>query len=129
LLPALIRKVHIAKKEAQAEIEVWGSGKPRREFMLSDDCAEALLHLMKTYLGEEPVNVGTGEDATVLELLETVARVVDHQVRFRLNTAMPDGMMRKLLDVSVLKALGWNPRHSLEQGISIAYKDYLERFA
>ena len=128
LVPALIRKVHIAKKEGRKEIEVWGSGKPRREFMLSDDCADALVHLMKHYSGAEPVNVGTGEDATILELAEAVSHALGWPVTFRLDPSKPDGMMRKVLDVSRLRDLGWSPRHTLGQGIGIAYKDFQERF-
>ncbi len=128
LVPALIRKVHLAKKEGRRDIEIWGSGKPRREFMLSDDCASALVHLMKVYSTEMPVNVGTGEDATILELAEAVANALDWRVEFRMDPSKPDGMMRKQLDVSTLKSLGWAPEHSLKQGIAIAYKDFLERY-
>lgn len=128
LLPALIRKVHEAKKSGSVEIEIWGSGRPRREFMLSDDCADALVHLMRYYNDETPVNVGTGEDATILEIAEAVSRVLDAKVTYRLDPGKPDGMMRKLLDVSKLRAMGWAPRHSLEQGIALAYKDFLRRY-
>lgn len=128
LIPALIRKVHIAIKEERNEIEVWGSGRPRREFMLSDDCADALVYLMENYSGDDPINVGTGEDATVLELAEMVAESIGKKVEVRLDASKPDGMMRKLLDVSKLRSQGWVPRHSLRQGIEIAYRDFLKRF-
>lgn len=128
LVPALIRKVHAAKKEGMKEIEVWGSGRPRREFMLSDDCASALVHMMKHYSAEQPVNVGTGEDATILELAEAVSSALGWKVGFKLDTSKPDGMMRKMLDVSQLKGMGWAPKHSLEAGIAIAYEDFLKRF-
>ena len=96
--------------------------------MLSDDCADALVHLMKNYSGMDPVNVGTGEDATILELAEAVSKALDWKVGFKLDPSKPDGMMRKVLDVSKLKEMGWSPRHSLERGIAVAYKDFQERF-
>lgn len=126
LLPALIRKIHTAKTEGRREIEVWGSGKPRREFMLSDDCADAMVHLMKTYSSEAPVNVGTGVDHTIIELAHMVAKVLEWQIEIRLDPSKPDGTMRKVVDVSRLKNLGWAPKHTLEQGIAVAYRDFLK---
>lgn len=125
LLPALIRKVHEAKAQGRREVPLWGSGRPRREFMSSDDCADALVFVMERYAGAEPINVGTGVDATVLELAETVARVLDADVTFALDPTKPDGMLRKLVDVSRLRDLGWTSRVSLEEGIRTAYADYL----
>ncbi|MCO5144078.1 MAG: GDP-L-fucose synthase [Oligoflexia bacterium] len=127
LLPALIRKAHIAKINKQTEIEIWGSGKPKREFMLSDDCASALVHLMNNYSGEEPINVGTGEDLSVFELAELTCKVIGLEAKIKTDPTKPDGMMRKLLDVSKLKALGWTSKISLESGIEIAYNDFLTK--
>lgn len=127
LLPALIRKIHTAKVKGTNLIEVWGSGTPRREFMLSDDCADALVFLMQNYSSADPVNVGTGEDRTILELAEAVAKVLGVQIEIRLDPTKPDGIMRKVLDVTRLKELGWVSRMSLEEGIQRAYEDFLQR--
>lgn len=125
LLPALIRKVHEAKRDGRREVPLWGSGRPRREFMLSDDCADALVFIMERHEGGAPLNVGTGRDATVLELAQAVARVLEADVGFVLDPTRPDGMMRKLLDISRLTALGWTSRVSLDDGIRATYADFL----
>lgn len=127
LLPALIRKVHEAKESGRREVPLWGSGRPRREFMSSDDCADALVFIMERYAGADPINVGTGVDASVLELAQTVARVLEADVTFVLDPTKPDGMMRKLLDVSRLRDLGWTSRVSLEDGIRVALDEFLGR--
>lgn len=125
LLPALIMKVHAAKVAARSEIQIWGTGRARREFMLSDDCADALVFLMQNYSGAEPINVGTGEDKTVLELAETVAGVLGARLALKTDPSKPDGMLRKVVDVSRLRELGWTSRVTLEEGIRIAYRDFL----
>jgi len=127
LLPALIMKAHAAKVAQRSEIEIWGTGRARREFMLSDDCADALVFLMQNYSGAEPVNVGTGEDKTVLELAETVARVLGARVALKTDPSKPDGMLRKVVDVSRLRELGWTSKITLEEGIAVAYRDLLAR--
>lgn len=127
LLPALLRKVHEAKVAGRREVQLWGSGRPRREFMLSDDCADALVFMLERYAGEAPLNVGTGVDETVLDLARTVARVLEADVTFTLDPTKPDGMMRKLLDVTRLRALGWTSRVSLEDGIRATLPDFLAR--
>ena len=124
LIPALIRKVHEAKINDQKSIEIWGSGKPRREFMLSDDCAEALVFLMESYSENEPINIGMGEDLSVLEIAQRVAKVLEVDLEFKLNPSKPDGMMRKLLNVERIQKLGWRPRTSFEDGIAIAYEQF-----
>ncbi|MFC1705404.1 GDP-L-fucose synthase family protein [Planctomycetota bacterium] len=129
VLPALIAKLHRAKAESLSSITIWGSGVPRREFMLSDDCADALVFLMDDYDGADPVNVGTGEDLSIVELAEAVARVVGVTVTMEFDSSKPDGVMRKVLDVSRLRALGWSSRVKLEDGIRIAYADYTGRVA
>jgi GDP-L-fucose synthase len=127
LLPSLIRKVHEAKKTGSGFIEIWGSGKPRREFLLSDECADALVFLMQNYSDPSPVNVGTGKDETVLALAQTVAEAIGVKLEFRLDPSKPDGTMRKVLDVSRLKELGWVSKIGLLSGIRIAYEDFLKK--
>lgn len=128
LLPALIHKIHLAKKNDQKKITLWGSGKPRREFMLSDDCADGLLFLMEHYSEERPVNMGTNKDHSVLELAQITAKVLDADVDFTFDTTQPDGMMKKLLDSSRINKLGWESKISIEEGIKIAYKDFLSKY-
>jgi GDP-L-fucose synthase len=125
LVPAMILKLHRLKQEGKNELEVWGSGKPRREFMLSDDCADGLLHLMLRYSDEAHINVGIGDDLSVVEIAETIASVLDMSVNIKLDSSKPDGMYRKVLDVSRMKALGWSSRVKLEQGVKITYESFL----
>ena len=139
VLPALIRKVHEAKAEGRSEVVIWGTGRPRRELLYSDDAADACIFLMKLpddevsrltdpRLEEPPlINIGCGEDLTILELAELVRRVVGYTGHFRCDTSKPDGTPRKLLSVERLRRLGWSPRVHLEQGIELAYRDYLDR--
>ncbi len=124
VMPALIRKVHEAR-EQQAEIVVWGTGTPRREFLFVDDCADACVHLMQRYSDDEHINVGSGEDITILELTRTVMRVLGYDGPIRHDTDKPDGTPRKLMDGSKLAALGWHPKVSLEQGIAHSYEAFL----
>lgn len=135
VLPALIRKVHEAKQRQAAEVSLWGSGTPRREFLYSDDMADACAHLMN--LDDEAlngilradtpplVNIGYGEDLSILELAELVRETLDYPGKFVLDPGKPDGMLRKLLDSSRLNALGWKARTSLREGIRLAYADFL----
>jgi GDP-L-fucose synthase len=125
VLPALLRKVHEAKEAGAAEVEVWGTGKPRREFLHVDDLADACLFLMQKYEGEGWVNVGWGRDETIAELAETILRVVGFQGSLRFDTSKPDGTPRKLLDTTRLTALGWSPRIRLEDGIRSTYEWFL----
>lgn len=124
LLPALIHKIHLAKQEGKGEITIWGTGKPRREFMLSDDCADALVFLMKTYDEAAPVNVGLGHDWSVTELAQAVARVMNAKLEFKYDVSQPDGTMRKMLDASRLTNMGWQPKYDLDQSIKIAIQDF-----
>ena len=126
VVPALIAKAHAARGSAEGEIVVWGSGTPRREFMYVDDLADALIFLLKPYSGEEHVNIGTGSDVTIRELAETVARVVGVSGKLRFDSSKPDGTPRKLLDSGKMKALGWSPTTSLEDGLSKTYQWFLE---
>lgn len=121
VLPALIRKAHEAKLSGAAELTIWGSGTPRREFLHVDDAADALVFLLKSYSGDQHVNVGSGTDVTILELAETVARVVGFTGRIVLDTSKPDGTPRKLMSGDKLARLGWQPRIELENGIRATY--------
>ena len=125
VVPALIRKMHEAKLAHAPEVEVWGSGRPRREFLHVDDLADACVHLLQHYSGMGHVNIGCGEDLTIAELAETVRRVVGFDGRLRFDPERPDGTPRKLLDVTRLGALGWQPRIGLEQGLEDAYRWFL----
>jgi GDP-L-fucose synthase len=129
VVPALIAKIHAAKTEGRGEVEIWGSGRPKREFLFVEDLADALVHLMVHYSDEPHVNVGTGSDVTIAELAETIARVVGWQGRFRYDASKPDGTPRKLLDVSKLTALGWRAKTPLEQGLAQAYGWYRDALA
>jgi GDP-L-fucose synthase len=127
VVPALIRKMHEAKTGGAAEVEIWGTGRPRREFLHVDDLADACVHLLKVYSGGLHINVGCGADQTIAELAEIIRRVVGFGGRLRFNSERPDGTPRKLLDTSRLTALGWRPRIALEQGLADAYRWYRER--
>ena len=129
VLPALIRKFHDAKAEGRAEVEVWGTGSPRREFLHVDDLADACLFLMRNYDAAQHINVGTGEDLTIRELAERVRDAVHPQAKLTFDAGKPDGAPRKLLDVSRLHALGWRHSIGLEEGIASAYRWFLENHA
>ncbi|GAB2473649.1 GDP-L-fucose synthase [Hymenobacter qilianensis] len=126
VLPALIRKFHEAKLQNTPEVEVWGTGTPRREFLHVDDLADACFHLLQTY--DEPglVNIGTGEDLSIRELAELVQRTVGYQGTIRFNTDYPDGTPRKLMDVSKLASKGWRYTIGLEEGIQAVYQDFMQ---
>ena len=109
VLPALLRRFHEAKESGAVEVVLWGSGRPRREFLYVDDLAEACLFLMERYEGEQPINIGWGRDQTIAELAETVSRIVGFSGVLQYDAAKPDGTPRKLLDTSRLTALGWTP--------------------
>jgi GDP-L-fucose synthase len=125
VLPALLRKVHEAKEAGAAEVEVWGTGKPRREFLHVDDLADACLFLMQKYDGDGWVNVGWGRDETIAELADTIRRVVGFTGVLRFDTSKPDGTPRKLLDTTRLTELGWSPKIALEAGIRSTYEWFL----
>jgi GDP-L-fucose synthase len=125
VLPALIAKAHAAKTEGKSDLEVWGTGKPRREFLYVADAADALVHLMQHYSGPEQVNIGTGRDISIGELAQLVSDIVGFEGGLRFRSDRPDGTPRKLLDVSRLKALGWQESTSLKDGIKRTYEWYL----
>lgn len=126
VLPALIRKFHEAKLARSAQVEIWGTGKPRREFLHVDDLADACLFLMQGFSDEKLVNVGWGVDISIAELAALVARSVGFTGALTFNTSMPDGTLRKLLEVSRLSALGWKPRISLDNGVAQTYAWFLQ---
>ncbi|MEO6096591.1 MAG: GDP-L-fucose synthase [Fibrobacteria bacterium] len=125
VLPALIRKVHEAKINKQPSFVVWGTGSPKREFLYVDDLAEACVFLMKEYLHDETINVGSGQEVTIKELALRIKAAVGYEGELVFDASKPDGTPRKLLDVTRLKELGWQPKVNLEQGIALAYKDFL----
>ena len=129
VLPALIRKFHDAKLESRAEVPIWGTGSPRREFLHVDDLADACVYLMRRYDAAEHVNVGTGEDLTIRELAELVREIVHPQAQLAFDASKPDGAPRKLLDVSRLHALGWRHKIALREGIASSYRWFLENHA
>lgn len=126
VLPALMRKIHEAKEQGAPSVEIWGTGKPRREFMYVDDMADACVFLMERYDGMEHVNIGTGEDISIRELAEIICDVVGYRGELQYNTDMPDGTPRKLLDVSRLHEMGWRHITELTEGIRKSYQLYLE---
>ena len=127
--PALIAKMHRAKVEGAREVEIWGSGRPKREFLHVDDLADACIHLLKTYSGELHVNVGTGVDLSIAELASMIKSIVGFDGELVYNSERPDGTPRKLLDISRLNAMGWQPKIGLEEGLRSAYQWYREEIA
>jgi GDP-L-fucose synthase len=125
VLPALLRKFHAAKEAGDAEVVVWGSGTPRREFLYVDDLADALCFLMEKYDSPEIINVGCGEDVTIAELAALIGGIVGFKGKIVYDTTKPDGTPRKLLDVGKCTALGWRPRTPLAAGIAATYEWYL----
>lgn len=124
VLPALIRKFDTAVEKGLTEVEIWGTGQPLREFMYVDDLADACLFLMHHYDGKEFLNVGTGEEVSIGDLAKLIASQTDYKGEIKFNTSKPDGTPRKLMDTSRLNNLGWRPKVSLEEGISLAYSHY-----
>ncbi len=128
VLPALIRKFHEAKLEGKDQVEIWGSGTPKREFLHVDDLADACHHLMLNYNDSEIVNIGTGQDVTIAELAVEISKVVGYEGKIYFNPKMPDGTPRKLLDVSKLKELGWQYKTELKEGIEKTYQDFIKMY-
>jgi GDP-L-fucose synthase len=134
VIPALIRRFHEAKQSGAQEVTIWGTGSPRREFLFVDDMAEASVHVMEldpavyaanTQPMRSHINVGSGEDVSIREIAGLVAKAVGYSGRIATDPSKPDGTPRKLMDVSRLRALGWKPRVPLEEGLAIAYRDFL----
>jgi GDP-L-fucose synthase len=132
VLPALMRRFHEAKIDKVPFVEAWGTGTPRREFMYSEDMAEACVFLMETVDASQLtphgfINIGTGEDITIRELTDLIAEVVGYNGEIRWDPTKPDGMPRKLLDVSFLHSLGWKHKTSLKEGLHLTYNDFLKK--
>lgn len=121
VLPALLRKAHEAKMRGENEITIWGTGTPRREFLHADDCADALVFLMKNYSDDSHVNVGSGEDISILELAELICKIVGFEGDIKHDLNKPDGAPRKLMNSRRLRALGWSPKTALGDGIEATY--------
>ena len=126
VLPALMARIHAARVAGRDAVPVWGSGRPRREFLHVDDLADACVHLFKCYSGEQPVNVGSGSEVSIAELAKEIADVVGYRGRLTFDSSRPDGVPRKLLDVSHLTRFGWQARMPLRTGIERTYRWYLE---
>ncbi len=129
VLPALIHKIHLAKESDAATVPVWGTGRPRREFLHADDVADATVFALQHYSGEQHLNVGFGKDISIRELAELIADVVGWEGELRFDPTMPDGTLRKLLDVSRIAELGWRPSIGLREGIEQTYAWFLEHYA
>jgi len=132
VLPALIRKMHEAKMQNAKDVVVWGSGSPKREFLYSDDLADACVFLMESYNAAdvgEFINIGVGKEIAIREAAELIADVVGFRGKLVFDTSKPDGTPRKLLDVSRLHALGWQAKTSFREGIAKAYADFLQNVA
>ena len=127
VLPALIRRFHEAKEQNAAEVIIWGTGSPKREFLFADDLAEACYYLMQNYNEPGLVNIGTGEDLTIKDLALLIKQIIGYTGEIKFDTAKPDGTPRKLMDVTKLTNAGWKYHTTLEQGIALAYQDFLSK--
>ena len=127
VLPALIRRFHEAKEQQLAEVVIWGTGSPKREFLFADDLAEACYYLMENYNEEGLVNVGTGEDLSIKDLALLIKGIVGYEGEIKFDTSKPDGTPRKLMDVTKLHQKGWKHKVELEEGVKLAYNDFLSK--
>ncbi len=128
VLPALLRKFHEAKENKKPFVEIWGSGKPKREFLHTDDVADACLFLMEKYNEAEQVNVGVGEDISINDLALLIKKIVGYEGELKYDSSKPDGTPRKLMDVSKIHSLGWRHKINLEEGIKMVYEEVKEKF-
>ena len=128
VLPGLIRRFHEAKINESPTVTCWGDGTPLREFLYTDDLADACVFLMNNYDGEDPINVGSGCEISIKTLAETIARTVGYEGEIEWDTSKPNGTMRKVMDVSKIKSLGWSPQVPFESGVTVSYGDFLTRF-
>jgi GDP-L-fucose synthase len=127
VIAALMRRMHEAKRESAPHVDVWGTGRPRREFIFCDDLAEACLLAMREYEGPEPINLGTGQDLSIAELAAAIQAVVGFGGALRFDPSRPDGMPRKLLDSSALRAMGWRPRTPFRAALAETYNWFLKQ--
>ena len=128
VLPALIRKFHEAKVNGEKTVSIWGSGSPMREFLFADDLADACYYLMQNYNESNLINVGTGEDLTIKNLALLIKEIIGFEGELVFDSSKPDGTPRKLMDVSKLHKKGWKHKVNLEDGIALAYQDFLEKY-
>jgi len=126
VIPALLRKSYEAKIENHAYMKVWGTGKVRREFLHVDDCAAAVIHLLKYYSASEHINIGTGEDITIKELAETINSITGFRGKIKFDSSKPDGTPRKLLNISKIQSLNWHPSIDLINGLKRTYDDFIK---
>lgn len=129
VVPALIRKAHEARQRGDRDLQIWGSGASRRDFLHVDDCADAMAHLAATYSGGAPVNVGSGTDVSISELASLVMETVGLEGALVCDRSKPDGAPRRLLDTRTLNGLGWHPKITLQEGLASAYRDFRARYA
>lgn len=129
VIPALIRKFHEAKLAAAPSVTVWGTGKPRREFLYVDDLADATVHVMENYSAPELINIGTGEDIAIGDLARKIAGIVGFAGKLEFDTSRPDGVVRRILDSSKLTALGWRAKTPLDDGLKLAYRWFADNIA
>lgn len=125
VIPALICRFHEAKEQNASQVAIWGTGNAKREFLFVDDLAQACLHLLRTYDGELPINIGSEDEVTIRELAEVTAAVVGYKGQISLDLSKPDGTPRKKTDISRILSLGWKPTTPLEEGLRISYADFL----
>ncbi len=129
VIPALIRRFHEAKEAGQSSVTLWGTGTPRREFLHTDDLADACLHLLKVEDPPNLINIGAGDDLPILDLAKMIAEVVGFEGKLELDSSKPDGTMRKLMDSSLMHGLGWSPRIPLRSGLQGVYADFQQALA
>jgi GDP-L-fucose synthase len=127
VLPALIRRFHEAKVSGASNVTIWGTGVALREFLYSDDLADACVFLMNNYDEDEIVNIGSGEEVSIKHLALTVKEAVGYKGEIKFDTSKPDGTPRKLLDCTKLRNMGWKPKVSLKEGLALAYEDFVKR--
>jgi GDP-L-fucose synthase len=127
VLPALIKKFHEAKVSGASHVEIWGTGSPMREFLFADDLADAALYLMQNYDGEQFVNIGCNSDLSIKDLALMIKDIIGFEGELTFDTSKPDGTPKKLMDSSFLHSLGWQHKTSLQEGILLAYQDFLAR--
>jgi GDP-L-fucose synthase len=128
VLPALIRRFHEAKVQELSDVTIWGTGAPMREFLFADDLAEACYYLMQNYDEAGLVNIGTGEDLSIKDLALLIKKVIGYAGEIKFDASKPDGTPRKLMDVSKLHSKGWKHTIELEDGIKLAYQDFLSKY-
>jgi GDP-L-fucose synthase len=127
VLPALIRRIHEAKRNNSPEVTIWGTGNPLREFLFVDDLADAAFMLMQSYNDQQFLNIGSGKDISIKDLAITIKNILGYEGSIIFDTSKPDGTPRKLMDVTKINALGWKQKIDLIQGIALAYNDFLKR--